>query len=290
MCALKSRSNSLHSDVAYAYWNDICDIEPLSFEEQKRLINLIKLGDTSAQNTFVEGFLRLVVSRANKYCHNFDSFMDMVQEGNLGLIAAVKHFDPDKGCQFSTYAIPWIDKYIRRESCRTKKPLYIPEHMRSTINRLIITKAEFMQINNRQPSVEELADIMHMTVPETTELLLLLEPAVSLDGENETSASGSQPLINFVSDAATPSPEDVVLAKDVKTALEDIMDQHLTETEALIMKLRFGFYSDGAQITLREVSEKSGVSIEGVRKIEARAVQKLQNVITKAGLTRADFV
>lgn len=290
MCACNSKSNSFYSNIAYAYWNDICDAEPLDLDEQKRLFQLVKLGDKVARDTLVESFLRLVVSRAKLYCHDFDSFMDMVQEGNIGLLRAVEKFDAEKGCCFSTYAIKWIDKYIRKESCRTGRALHISEYIRPTVNRLIVAEKSFIQENGREPSVTELAMILDMEPTQIIELQQVIKPTLSLDEDFSDSPYETQKLMNVVADTQTPSPEEVVLAKDTKQLLEDVMRENLTELEYDVVKQRFGFNESGEAVPLRLLSEKHGISAEGIRKTEIRAIQKLQRAIVKTGLLFVDLI
>lgn len=289
MSSYNSKANSYFSDLSRAYWDDICDTKPLSLDEQRRLIKLIKAGDKAAQDAFIESFLRLVVDRAKKYCYNFDSFMDMVQEGNLGLIKAIEGFDPDKGCNFSTYATYWIDKYIRQESCRTGRPICIPPDMRQAINRLLVIEDEFLQIHNRFPSVEELADIMNMSIQQITELKTFSTPILSLDYEINSHSDSKQTLLDSLPDSQNLSPENIIISKDTKSILEKFMKDNLTDIEYMILKLRLGFTSEEDPKTLVEVSEICGISFQGVRKAEIRAINKLQKVIMKTGLTRVDF-
>lgn len=290
MSSLNSRNNSLCSDVAYMYWNNICDIEPLSPEEQKRLLILTKAGDTTARDALIESFLRLVVSRAKKYCHDFDSFMDLVQEGNLGLIAAAERFDADMGCSFSTYATFWIDKYIRRESSRTGKPIRIPDGACRLINQLNVVVSEFTQIKGRTPTVDELANILHISASQVSELLLIVKPSVSLSNEIYSSEGASTTLMDCLPDKQTPTPEDTVLANDTKKTLLNLMESNLTEMEATVLKHRFGFSSSGVPETLQEISVKLDITFQGVQRIEKRAIQKLQKLILTSGLTKMDFV
>lgn len=289
MCAQKSNANSLHTDIAHAYWTEICDIEPLSPEEEKRLIQLIKTGDRVAYDSFIEHYLRLVVSRAKKYCHDFDSFMDLVQEGNLGLIHAFEKFDPDKGCRFSTYAQEWIDKYIQRESCRTGRPIRIPERAIGNINRLLVITAQFVQHNNREPNVQELADILDLTVEEVEKLQAMIQPVVSLDKVQSNQTSNAQPLIDKIPDRKSLNPEEMVVERDKKNILINFMRENLSELEFKVLMLRFGFATGDSQ-TFLSVSEQCGISKNGVKKAETRAIQKLQQALIQSGLTKIDFL
>lgn len=289
MCAYKSNANSLYPDIAHAYWNEICDIEPLSAEEQKRLILLIRSGDKVAYDLLVESCLRLVVSRAKKYCHDFDSFMDLVQAGNIGLLIAVEHFDPDIGCSFSTYATIWIDKYIRSESCRTGNPIRVPETMRQDINQLLVIQKLFVQDNQREPSTEELAQIMHTSIEKIVELQSVLKPTLSLNQEDKD-LSDSLPLIKKLADPQSLSPEDVFIAKETKKYLLDFMEQNLSQIEFIVLKLRFGFSDNQEPETLSSISAKCGITKEGVRKAEKRAIKKLHAALVKSGLTQVDLI
>lgn len=282
-----SKSNSLYSDVAYAYWNDICDIEPLSDSEQKRLMGLIKAGDADARDAFIESFLRLVVSRAKLYSRDFDFFMDLVQEGNIGLIAAIEHFDPSKGVSFSTYAVPWIDRYIRRESCRTGRPIRIPEALCQTANNLLATEKTFEQAHGRKPTISELSEIMNLEAKKIVELRSILMSPVSL--QQETNSESSTPISQKIADPDVPSPEDLFFAQSTKENLVAFMCQHLSPTEFKILQLRFGFNNDEPK-TLPAIAAEFNVSKEAIRKAEARAIKKLRAAITESGLTKVDFV
>lgn len=290
MCACKSNSNSLYTDIAYAYWNDICDADPLPLDEQKRLFQLIKSGDTVARDTLVESFLRLVISRAKLYCHDFDSFMDMVQEGNIGLLRAVEKFDPDKGYFFSTYATQWIDKYIRKESRRTGMALNVSDYARPMINRMITAEKVFMQENGREPDVYELAKILDMDPKQVAELQQVVKPALSLDEDFSDTPYETKSLMKSVADTDALSPEDVVMAKDTKRFLANVMKENLTDIEYKVIRLRFGFTESGDTATLRQISETYGITMEGIRKIEIRAIQKLQKAILKTGLLFVDLI
>lgn len=279
-------SNTLFPDVARAYWDEISNFNPLPKDEQNRLMTLIKAGDLEARDTFIESFLRLVVARAKIYCRDFESFMDMVQEGNVGLMIAINRFDPSKGCCFSTYATWWIDKYIRKESCRTKRPIHIPYSMTKKINHILACEAEFTQINNREPTSKELAEIVHMDVEEVKYTLSLIKPPVSLDYEE---ANEYDSLQDFIIDHDTMSPEESAIAEDMKKILTDFMKNNLSELEYKILMLRFGIGS-GIPDTLQSVSAKCGLSIEGTRKHEMCAIKKLSDAFTACGLTMADFV
>lgn len=291
MCAKNSDSNTLYSDIAYAYFHDICDIKPIPFEEQKALIKAAQNGNITARNTLIESFLRLVVSRAKIYSHNFDSFMDLVQEGNIGLIVAIQNFDVEKGVKFTTYATPWIDKYILRASPRTNNPIYLPEAVREDINRLLLAEKHFEQKHERLPTVDELADMLALNTKKITYLKNLSKPTISLNHEQEDSYSNiCKPLLNFIADSTQSSPEEVLCSEATKTILLDFMHDSLTDTEFAVLSLRFGFGPTGRVLTFDELSEKCGLSKEGCRKAQIRAIKKLQTKIIKTGLQMVDFI
>lgn len=291
MCAKKSNSNSIFSDVAYAYWNDICDIKPLPFEEQKRLIKLAQNGDVEARDKVIESCLRLVMSRAKKYSYNFDTFMDLVQEGNIGLMAAIEHFDEKKGFKFTTYATRWIDKYILRESPRTGNPVYVPENARQVINRILMAQKYFVQQHERTPTVEELSEMLNISQKQVKEMLSYTKPILSLERQCDATFDDEPScLIDSVEDQTSASPEEYVCSCETRSMLLKFMKEELSEVEFLVLKMRFGFESSNEPLTLKVVAEQCGITTEGARKAEMRAVQKLQKKIMQTGTSRADFL
>ena len=290
MSGNQSNANTLYSDIASAYWNEICDKEELSAEEQSKLALLAQQGDIDAQNRLVESCLRLVVDQAKRFCRDFDFFMDLVQAGNIGLIRAVMLYDPVKGCKFSTHAFYWINKYIRNESVRTGHPISIPERLRQVINRYISEEKIFEQIHERLPSVEEMAEIMHMPIEEILELQVFLNYPLSLDQNDDQYSDDVQPLKNKISDPSIQSPEEYVLNEETGKVLEFLMKKHLTETEQFVLRARFGFNNNGCSQTLKDLSKQCGITHQGVHEIEKRAIAKLQKVILQSGLINIDLL
>ena len=291
MCAQKSKSNSLFSDVAYAYWNDICDIKPLPFEEQNRLIELAQNGDVEARDKLIESCLRLVMSRAKKYSYNFDSFLDLVQEGNIGLMAAINHFDKEKGFKFTTYATRWIDKYILRESPRTGNPVYVPENARQVVNRIIMAEKYFVQQHDRAPSIEELSKLLNIPKQQVKEMLSYTKPVLSLEQPRDSTFDDEPSrLIDSVEDETAISPEESLCSYETREMLLEFIKKELSEVEFMVLKLRFGFESSNEPLTFKIVAEQCGITTEGARKAEIRAIQKLQNKIMQTGMKMADFL
>lgn len=286
----KSNGNSFFEDIASAYWNDVCNTEPLSLEEQKELAIRAKKGDEKARDALVESCLKLVASRAKSYTNDYHTFLDLFQEGNIGLLRAVEKFDPERGFKFSTYATYWIDKYIGRESCRTRHPIYIPAHLTKVANRLLASEKLFIQKQGREPSVQELAELTSLSVDQVKELKAVLNPFLSLDYDTtQDEDSNPSPFSNKIENTDIPIPEDVLLNIDIKETLSGFMEECLLPVERIILKLRFGM-NNRTPRTYSEIAQRLNVSKECVRQTEKRAINKLQKAIMASGLTAADFM
>ena len=260
-------------DPVRMYLREIGKIELLSFEEELELAKRILEGDESAKQKLAESNLRLVVSIAKKYVGRGLLFLDLIQEGNMGLIKAVEKFDYTKGYKFSTYATWWIRQAITRAIADQARTIRIPVHMVETINRLIRTSRLLLQRLGREPSPEEIAQEMDLSVEKVMEIQKIAQDPVSLEtpiGEEDDSHLG-----DFIQDEDSPAPQDSASFTLMKEQLEEVMNT-LTPREAKVLKLRFGL-EDGRARTLEEVGKEFEVTRERIRQIEAKALRKLRH-------------
>lgn len=260
-------------DPVKLFLKEIGNTTLLDFETETKLAQKMSEGDPEARKQLVEANLRLVVSIAKRYIGRGMHFLDLIQEGNLGLIKAVEKFDIKKGFKFSTYATWWIRQAITRAIADQARTIRIPVHMVETINKLIRTSRHLLQQLGREPSPEEIADEVEMSVEKVREILKIAQEPISLEtpvgDENETV------LGNFIQDEEAPSPSDQAADILLRTHLEDVMDT-LTPREARVIKLRFGLI-DGRMRTLEEVGQEFQVTRERIRQIEAKAIRKLKH-------------
>ncbi|MDD2627585.1 MAG: RNA polymerase sigma factor RpoD [Clostridia bacterium] len=260
-------------DPVRMFLKEIGKIELLTLEEETSLAYRMVAGDEEAKKILVESNLRLVVSIAKRYIGRGMHFLDLIQEGNLGLIKAVDKFDPDKGFKFSTYATWWIRQAITRSIADQARTIRIPVHMVETINRLIRTSRHLLQVMGREPTPEEIAEEMEMPVEKVRDILKIAQEPISLEtpvGEEEDSNIG-----NFIPDDEAPSPSDQAADVLLKEQIEDVMET-LTPREAKVLRLRFGL-EDGRTRTLEEVGKEFMVTRERIRQIEAKALRKLRH-------------
>jgi len=260
-------------DPVRMFLKEIGKIPLLSLEEETDLAFKMVEGDKLAKKILVESNLRLVVSIAKRYIGRGMHFLDLIQEGNLGLIKAVDKFDPSKGYKFSTYATWWIRQAITRSIADQARTIRIPVHMVETINRLIRTSRHLLQIMGREPTPEEIAVEMEMPVEKVREILKIAQEPISLEtpvGEEEDSNIG-----NFIPDDDAPSPSDQAADVLLREQIEDVMET-LTPREAKVLRLRFGL-EDGRTRTLEEVGKEFMVTRERIRQIEAKALRKLRH-------------
>ena len=260
-------------DPVRMYLREIGKIPLLTYEEELDLAQKVLEGDEEAKKKLSESNLRLVVSIAKKYVGRGMLFLDLIQEGNMGLIKAVEKFDYSKGYKFSTYATWWIRQAITRAIADQARTIRIPVHMVETINKLIRTSRLLLQRLGREPSPEELAEELEMPVEKVMEIQKIAQDPVSLEtpiGEEDDSHLG-----DFIQDDDSPAPQDAAAYTMLKEQLEEVMNT-LTPREAKVLKLRFGL-EDGKARTLEEVGREFDVTRERIRQIEAKALRKLRH-------------
>ena len=260
-------------DPVRMYLKEIGKVPLLTAEEEVELAKRMEAGDEYAKQKLCEANLRLVVSIAKKYVGRGMLFLDLIQEGNLGLIKAVDKFDYTKGYQFSTYATWWIRQAITRSIADQARTIRIPVHMVETINKLIRVSRQLLQENGREPTPDEIAEEMGITVEKVREILKIAQEPVSLEtpiGEEEDSHLG-----DFIPDEDAPAPAEAAAFSMLKEQLVDVLST-LTEREQKVLKLRFGL-EDGRARTLEEVGKEFDVTRERIRQIEAKALRKLRH-------------
>mgnify|MGYP003014867429 CR=1 FL=1 len=260
-------------DPVRMYLREIGKIPLLSYDKELELAKRILEGDEEAKQKLAESNLRLVVSIAKKYVGRGMLFLDLIQEGNMGLIKAVEKFDYTKGFKFSTYATWWIRQAITRAIADQARTIRIPVHMVETINRLIRTSRHLLQQLGREPTPEEIAKEMDMSVEKVMEIQKIAQDPVSLEtpiGEEDDSHLG-----DFIQDEDSPAPQDAASYTLLREQLEEVM-KTLTPREAKVLRLRFGL-DDGKARTLEEVGKEFDVTRERIRQIEAKALRKLRH-------------
>ena len=260
-------------DPVRMYLREIGKIPLLTYEQEIELAKGVLAGDEDAKKKLAESNLRLVVSIAKKYVGRGMLFLDLIQEGNMGLIKAVEKFDYTKGYKFSTYATWWIRQAITRAIADQARTIRIPVHMVETINKLIRTSRHLLQQLGREPTPEEIAKEMEIPVEKVVEIQKIAQDPVSLEtpiGEEDDSHLG-----DFIQDDDSPAPQDSVAYTLLKEQLEEVMST-LTPREAKVLKLRFGL-EDGKARTLEEVGKEFKVTRERIRQIEAKALRKLRH-------------
>ena len=260
-------------DPVRMYLREIGRIPLLSYDEELELAKKVLAGDEAAKQKLAESNLRLVVSIAKKYVGRGMLFLDLIQEGNMGLIKAVEKFDYTKGYKFSTYATWWIRQAITRAIADQARTIRIPVHMVETINKLIRTSRHLLQQLGREPTPEEIAAEMEIPVEKVTEIQKIAQDPVSLEtpiGEEDDSHLG-----DFIQDDDSPAPQDAAAYTLLREQLEEVM-KTLTPREAEVLKLRFGL-EDGKSRTLEEVGKEFNVTRERIRQIEAKALRKLRH-------------
>lgn len=261
------------NDPVRMYLKEIGRVPLLSAEDEVELAKRIEQGDEEAKRRLAEANLRLVVSIAKRYVGRGMLFLDLIQEGNMGLIKAVEKFDHTKGYKFSTYATWWIRQAITRAIADQARTIRIPVHMVETINKLIRVSRQLLQELGREPTPEEIAKEMELSTDKVREIMKIAQEPVSLEtpiGEEDDSHLG-----DFIEDQEALAPADAAAYELLKEQLEDVLDT-LTEREENVLRLRFGL-DDGRTRTLEEVGKVFGVTRERIRQIEAKALRKLRH-------------
>lgn len=260
-------------DPVRMYLKEIGRVPLLTAEEEVELAKRMEQGDENAKRRLAEANLRLVVSIAKRYVGRGMLFLDLIQEGNLGLIKAVEKFDYEKGFKFSTYATWWIRQAITRAIADQARTIRIPVHMVETINKLIRVSRQLLQELGREPTPEEIAVQMDISVERVREIMKIAQEPVSLEtpiGEEEDSHLG-----DFIPDEDAPAPSEAASFILLKEQLEEVLET-LTPREEKVLRLRFGL-DDGRTRTLEEVGQEFGVTRERIRQIEAKALRKLRH-------------
>jgi len=260
-------------DSVRLYLREIGKIPLLNAEEELTLANRVVAGDPKAKHEMAEANMRLVVSIAKRYVGRGLDLLDLIQEGNTGLLRAVEKFDPDKGFKFSTYATWWIRQAITRAIADQARTIRIPVHMVETINKLLRTQRRLTQELNREPTNEEIAKEMEIEVDKVEHIMKIKQDISSLDASIRDDEEDSV-LADFIEDEDTISPEESATNQLLKEQVKDMLGA-LTEREQKILKLRFGL-EDGKSHTLEEVGQEFSVTRERIRQIEAKALAKLR--------------
>ena len=261
------------NDPVRMYLKEIGQIKLLTLEEESALADRIVAGDEEAKNILAEANLRLVVSIAKRYVGRGMLFLDLIQEGNIGLMKAVDKFDVSKGYKFSTYATWWIRQAITRAIADQARTIRVPVHMVETINKLARVQRQLTLELNREPSEDELAKKMGTSVEKVREIYKISQDPVSLEtpiGEEDDSHLG-----DFIKDESNLSPEEFATNEMLKEEISQVLET-LTEREEKVIRLRFGL-EDGKPRTLEEVGQMFGVTRERIRQIEAKALRKLRH-------------
>ena len=261
------------NDPVRMYLKEIGQIKLLTLDEEGALADRITAGDEEAKNILAEANLRLVVSIAKRYVGRGMLFLDLIQEGNIGLMKAVDKFDVSKGYKFSTYATWWIRQAITRAIADQARTIRVPVHMVETINKLARVQRQLTLELNREPSEEELAKKMNTSVEKVREIYKISQDPVSLEtpiGEEDDSHLG-----DFIKDERNLSPEEFATNEMLKDEISQVLET-LTEREEKVIRLRFGL-EDGKPRTLEEVGQMFGVTRERIRQIEAKALRKLRH-------------
>jgi len=263
-----------NSDPVRMYLKEIGRIKLLTRDQEIELAQGVDRGDQKAKDALITSNLRLVVSIAKKYIGRGMSFLDLIQEGNKGLIRAVEKYDWTKGFKFSTYATWWIRQAITRAIADQARTIRIPVHMVETINKLIRISRKLMQEMGREPTPEEIAQEMEIEPAKVREIMKISQKTTSLEtpiGDEEDSYLG-----DFIPDETQPSPYDATSIKMLKENVDEVLSS-LSEREAKVLKMRFGLDEHHRSMTLEEVGREFGVTRERIRQIEAKALRKLKH-------------
>ncbi len=265
--------DDIADDSVRLYLREIGNIPLLTAEEELDLAQRVVAGDKKAKDHMAEANMRLVVSIAKRYVGRGLDLLDLIQEGNTGLLRAVEKFDPDKGFKFSTYATWWIRQAITRAIADQARTIRIPVHMVETINKLLRTQRRMTQTLNREPTNDELAEALEIDVEKVEHIMKIKQDISSLDASVRDDEEDSV-LGDFIEDEDTATPEETATGSLLKEQVNDLLS-NLSEREQKIIRLRFGL-EDGKQHTLEEVGQEFAVTRERIRQIEAKALMKLK--------------
>lgn len=266
--------DDISDDSVRLYLREIGKIPLLTAEEELALANRVVAGEKRAKDQMAEANMRLVVSIAKRYSGRGLDFLDLIQEGNTGLLRAVEKFDPSKGFKFSTYATWWIRQAITRAIADQARVIRIPVHMVETINKLLRTQRRMTQELNREPTIDELAKELEMEPDKIEYVMKIKQDVNSLDAAVRDDEEDSV-LGDFIEDEDTKSPDDAATEQLLKEQVQGILESALSERELKIIKMRFGL-EDGKNHTLEEVGHEFAVTRERIRQIEAKALAKLR--------------
>jgi len=269
----KKYADDVSDDSVRLYLREIGKVPLLNAEEEVTLARRVQKGDKQAKDEMAEANMRLVVSIAKRYVGRGLDLLDLIQEGNTGLLRAVEKFDPEKGFKFSTYATWWIRQAITRAIADQARTIRIPVHMVETINKLLRTHRRMTQDLNREPTNEELAKELEIEVEKVEHIMKIKQDISSLDATIRKDEEDSV-LGDFIEDEDTPSPRESATVQLLKEHVNDMLD-YLTPREQKILRMRFGL-DDGKTHTLEEVGHEFGVTRERIRQIEAKALTKLR--------------
>ncbi len=265
--------DDIADDSVRLYLREIGKIPLLKSDEELALAKRVVEGDREAKDKMAEANMRLVVSIAKRYVGRGLDLLDLIQEGNTGLLRAVEKFDPDKGFKFSTYATWWIRQAITRAIADQARTIRIPVHMFETINKLLRTQRRLTQELNREPTNQEIADAMEIDIDKVEHIMKIKQDITSLDASIRDEDEDSV-LSDFIEDEDTVTPEESATSQLLKEQVKDMLSS-LTDREQKIIKLRFGL-EDGKSHTLEEVGQEFSVTRERIRQIEAKALGKLR--------------
>ncbi|MDR2336514.1 MAG: RNA polymerase sigma factor RpoD [Candidatus Nomurabacteria bacterium] len=273
--SIEADINEVSDDSVKLYLHEIGKIPLLSGEEEYKLAKKILKGDKKAKDKMVESNMRLVVSIAKRYSGRGLDFLDLIQEGNTGLLRAVDKFDPEKGFKFSTYATWWIRQAITRAIADQARTIRIPVHMVETINKLLRTQRRMTQELNREPTIDELAEELDIEPSKVEHVMKIKQDVVSLDAAIGKDSDDDDSVIgDFIEDEAQTSPEEAASVQLLKEQIQAVLST-LSEREQKIIRMRFGI-GGGRSHTLEEVGAEFSVTRERIRQIEAKALAKLR--------------
>ncbi|MDR2063702.1 MAG: RNA polymerase sigma factor RpoD [Candidatus Nomurabacteria bacterium] len=273
--SIEADINEVSDDSVKLYLHEIGKIPLLTNEEEYELAKRILKGDKKAKDKMVESNMRLVVSIAKRYSGRGLDFLDLIQEGNTGLLRAVDKFDPERGFKFSTYATWWIRQAITRAIADQARTIRIPVHMVETINKLLRTQRRMTQELNHEPTIEELAEELDMEPAKIEHVMKIKQDVVSLDAAIGKDSDDDDSVIgDFIEDEAQTSPEEAASVQLLKEQIQAVLST-LSEREQKIIRMRFGI-GGGRSHTLEEVGSEFSVTRERIRQIEAKALAKLR--------------